>query len=246
MNKIARRTVVAVALCASIPVGSAAGSDLGKRWAEMLREADRRVLDGDYGHARRITIKVADQMVDAMGPGDQAARALGTVLTLRSLAEAGLGHDDDALWYWHVALNLYPEIAGTDLERYGRPGVLLRSHPLPERSPGEPPGGEPPRDGPYCIDCDDRITPPEVRKKPRVSYPTGARAFQEQGSLVVSVVISSDGAVSEPRILEALPVPTMSYAALEAVRQWEFVPARLDGEPIAVYYTLTVNFTLRQ
>jgi protein TonB len=239
------RIVVLAALVASISAAPA-GADLGKKWEEKLQEAERLVIAGDYAKAQRITVRVADQMVDAMGPGGQAAKALGVALTLRSLAEAGLGNRRDALWYWHIALNLFPQFAEYDLDRYGAPGLLLRSHPLPAGSPGKPPGGEPRDDTPYCSGCDDRITAPVVRKKPRPSYPSGARAFREQGSLVVSVVISTDGAVSEPRILEALPAPTMSYAALEAVRQWEFEPARLDGEPVAVYYTLTVNFSLRQ
>lgn len=37
----------------------------------------------------------------------------------------------------------------------------------------------------------------------------------------------------------------LDQKALEAVREWKFEPATLDGEPVAVYYNLTINFTLQ-
>lgn len=200
-------------------------------------------MAGDYAKARRITVRVTDQMVDEMGPGEVAEKAFGLVLTLRALAEAGLGNDDDAIWYWQIALNLFPELGEQDFERFGAPGELLRAHPLPARSPAEE---DDPDDRELCEpDCDERLIPPKVRKKPKPRYPLGARHFHEQGALVVAVVIGKDGSVSEPRILEPLPSPTMSFAVLEAVRQWEFEPARLDGKVVAAYYHLTTNFKLR-
>jgi len=32
--------------------------------------------------------------------------------------------------------------------------------------------------------------------------------------------------------------------AIEAVRKWRFAPATLDGEPVEVYYNLTLDFRL--
>jgi TonB family protein len=38
----------------------------------------------------------------------------------------------------------------------------------------------------------------------------------------------------------------LDTAALEAIKRWTFKPATLaDGRPVAVYYTLTVNFQLQ-
>jgi periplasmic protein TonB len=36
----------------------------------------------------------------------------------------------------------------------------------------------------------------------------------------------------------------LDQAALDAVRQWKFEPATRAGEPVDVYYNLTVNFRL--
>jgi outer membrane biosynthesis protein TonB len=33
-------------------------------------------------------------------------------------------------------------------------------------------------------------------------------------------------------------------SALDAVCDWRFKPATLDGRPVKVYYTLTVNFEI--
>jgi protein TonB len=37
----------------------------------------------------------------------------------------------------------------------------------------------------------------------------------------------------------------LDQAALEALRQWEYTPSRLNGVPVPVMMTVTVNFTLR-
>jgi protein TonB len=38
--------------------------------------------------------------------------------------------------------------------------------------------------------------------------------------------------------------PLLEQAALDAVRQWTYTPARLNGSPIPVVMTLTINFRL--
>ena len=38
----------------------------------------------------------------------------------------------------------------------------------------------------------------------------------------------------------------MQYEALEALRQWRFAPAKLEGKPVKVYYVITINFALRR
>jgi protein TonB len=37
----------------------------------------------------------------------------------------------------------------------------------------------------------------------------------------------------------------LDQAAAEAIKSWKFKPATLNGKPVAVYYNLTVNFTLQ-
>jgi TonB family protein len=37
----------------------------------------------------------------------------------------------------------------------------------------------------------------------------------------------------------------LSESAVDAVRQWRFKPATLDGRAVSVYFTLTVKFELQ-
>jgi protein TonB len=84
--------------------------------------------------------------------------------------------------------------------------------------------------------------PERVHYVPPV-YPAVARAARIEGTVILEAVIGTDGSVQELRVLR--PVPFLSDAALEAVRQWLFTPTRLNGEPVPVVMTVTVTFTLR-
>jgi protein TonB len=57
-------------------------------------------------------------------------------------------------------------------------------------------------------------------------------------------VISATGHVEEVTVLRSSS-PLFEEAALEAVRQWEYEPARQGPHPVAVYFTIDVRFTLR-
>jgi protein TonB len=63
-----------------------------------------------------------------------------------------------------------------------------------------------------------------------------------QGLVIVEATIGRDGRVTEARLLRSIPM--LDQAALDAVNQWEFTPTLLNGVPVPVIMTLTVNFTL--
>jgi len=62
---------------------------------------------------------------------------------------------------------------------------------------------------------------------------------------VLRAIIRRDGSVDDVQILKDLPYG-LGDAAKEAVEDWQFRPATLKGEPIDVYYTVTVNFRLTE
>jgi periplasmic protein TonB len=85
-------------------------------------------------------------------------------------------------------------------------------------------------------------TPVKVRHVPPI-YPAIAQQARVEGIVIIEAVVGVDGRVVEARILRSKPL--LDEAALDAVRQWEFTPTTLNGVPVPVLMTVTVNFTLR-
>ena len=74
-------------------------------------------------------------------------------------------------------------------------------------------------------------------------YPALARSARVQGIVIIEATIGATGKVEDARILRSIPL--LDAAALDAVRQWEYTPTRLNGTPVAVVMTVTVDFRLR-
>jgi protein TonB len=64
-----------------------------------------------------------------------------------------------------------------------------------------------------------------------------------EGIVIIEATIGADGQVINARILRS--VPLLDQAAIDAVRQWQFTPTLLNGVPVPVIMTVTVNFTLK-
>ncbi len=89
------------------------------------------------------------------------------------------------------------------------------------------------------------MTKPEVVHQVQPRYSEMARKAGVQGTVIVEAVIDEQGRVTNERLIRGLPMG-LDQAALEAIQQWRFKPALLDGRPVKVYFTLTVNFTMQR
>jgi protein TonB len=85
---------------------------------------------------------------------------------------------------------------------------------------------------------------PQKVKDVRPAYPSIAQSARVQGVVILEVIIDEQGLVSNARILRSIPL--LDQAALDAVRQWEFTPTRLNGDLVPVIMTITVQFTLTE
>ena len=74
-------------------------------------------------------------------------------------------------------------------------------------------------------------------------YTEEARKARIQGSVILQAIIDKGGDVERVEVLKGLPIG-LSEASVEAVKQWRFEPATLDGKPVKVYFNLTINFRL--
>jgi periplasmic protein TonB len=90
------------------------------------------------------------------------------------------------------------------------------------------------------------ITPPRILRDPKPAYTPEAMQARIQGEVQVSAIVRPDGTVTDVRVIRSLDrVFGLDEAAIKAVRQWRFKPATRSGQPVAVYVTIGVGFTMR-
>ena len=87
------------------------------------------------------------------------------------------------------------------------------------------------------------VRAPQKLREVNPVYPPIAQSARVQGIVIIEATIGADGRVTNARILRS--VPLLDQAAIDAVRQWEFTPTLLNGVPVPVVMTVTVNFTLK-
>ncbi len=87
------------------------------------------------------------------------------------------------------------------------------------------------------------ITAPVPLKREEPDYTEAARLAMLQGTVVVQVVIGTDGLPHNARIVRDLGLG-LGENALEAISQWQFKPGSKDGQPVQVAATIEVNFRL--
>lgn len=124
-----------------------------------------------------------------------------------------------------------PVPAPTPLPEEPRPAIAVEApaHASPSGVfAAVPPGGTQP-------DEVDRVVP---------RYPAMARRAGVEGAVVIRGIVRRDGTIDDVEVIKNLPYG-LGDAAREAVSQWRFRPATFHGDPIDVYYTVTVNFRLQ-
>src|SRR5205814_8363571 len=75
----------------------------------------------------------------------------------------------------------------------------------------------------------------------RPRFPEEAKAFLLDGTVFIETEIKETGDVRIIRIQKPAGAG-LDEAAVEAVRQWKYKPALLDGKPVPVFTMITVNF----
>lgn len=104
------------------------------------------------------------------------------------------------------------------------------------------PGGLPVDEPPRIITPD--VQQPVLITKIEPPYPHLARITRKEGIVILQAVITKTGTVEELTLLRSAD-PLLDQAAMSAVKQWIYKPATINGRPIKVYFTVTVNFKLR-
>jgi TonB family protein len=213
-------------LAVTLLLGTVSSATLSaQNWRGDINQSAALLHKSDYDGSLKIADRVVSEMVQKLGTQDDL---FATALTHKALASAGLGNVNDALWYWYIAQAISPAGAKTDLSEFGAAGEFLKRHPFSN--------AEMPVRG--------SVTPARVVKQVLPKFPAGASKFGIAGDLVVQIIIDRNGQPTLPRIVRALPAPTLSFVALEALRHWQFEPGRSNGQPISMPFDLTVHYKL--
>ncbi|HTO96805.1 MAG TPA: TonB family protein [Myxococcales bacterium] len=122
------------------------------------------------------------------------------------------------------------------------PGTLKVRLQLVALPPPEPLAevNPPARDGP--IDFSDELTQPVFLSGPSLDYTPQALERRVEGTMAIRCVITVAGKVHGCRVLKSLPF--MDRATVNALERRKYKPALRAGQPVDVYYTFTITFTL--
>jgi protein TonB len=107
--------------------------------------------------------------------------------------------------------------------------------------PSAPPPPPPPPSAPVRVGGN--IKAPTKTRNVNPVYPPIAQSARVQGVVIIEATIGPDGRVKDAKVLRSIPL--LDQAALDAVKQWQFTPTLLNGVPVPVIMTVTVNFTLQ-
>ena len=91
------------------------------------------------------------------------------------------------------------------------------------------------------------LVPPRIIPSTRAlpQYPSAARRAGLLGTVILMIVVEADGSVGQ---IEVLRSPDQRWgfdlSAIDAVKQWRYEPAMMNGTAVAAYITVMVEFTL--
>jgi len=149
-------------------------------------------------------------------------------------------------------LNLEPIrpklIPGGAPYRIGDDGIIPGA-PISKDPPPPPPPTPTPVAKPAATPAPDnvvrltsKLTQGRVLRRVQPPYPVIAKQAHIQGSVQVQIDISETGAVTNVTLISGPPL--LREAAMQAAKQWLFIPTELNGQRVRAVGLLTFNFTL--
>jgi len=90
------------------------------------------------------------------------------------------------------------------------------------------------------------VTLPKVLHEERPQYTSDAMRAKVQGTVLLSCVVRPDGSVGDVQVVRSLDSTFgLDQQAMNAARKWRFSPGMRLGEPVPVFITIELQFTLR-
>jgi protein TonB len=96
-----------------------------------------------------------------------------------------------------------------------------------------------------------QITPPSMKSSPRSlanalnsCYPSASRRLNEEGRVVVTVTIGTDGKMVDTRVAQTSGFERLDGAAECVIRKLTFNPGKRDGQAVEAQASLPITFKL--
>ena len=83
-------------------------------------------------------------------------------------------------------------------------------------------------------------------KNPHPKYPKISLRRKEAGTVLLALTVTAEARAKDVRVLKTSGYPRLDKAALDAVKDWRFIPAKRLGRPVDADYELPIHFKLRQ
>ena len=117
----------------------------------------------------------------------------------------------------------------------------IKSQNVHSAPPPPPPPGD--QQTPQPIHVGSILTSNLIRRVPPV-YPREAKAAHVEGTVRFMATIGKDGSILNLQVVSGHPL--LVESALAAVKQWEYKPTLLNGQPVEIITTIDLNFNLSQ
>ena len=234
-----------------------------EQWEDRLRLVEQQLQNSQWEAARHLAQTIFEELVDNSGGtiGDKQVYAgelggamadpnplaetvvLGRAAAYRAIAEAALERRDEARWHWYIAQNFLSDTSEINLGRYRKSAEILRRYAL--NGGGREYAGMP--------DVLDPVRPEEAYgptfhepERTRVVYPYLPRDLKQrdQFSHVVFVQITVDaaGQIEHPVVVDGGFYPGLTVRAFDALREWRYRPATIEGRPVPFRFIVPVSF----
>ena len=190
-------------------------------------------------------LRTQDGLVQILGgpSGLRAAELFAVKPALAALSFRGGGRSNGGEVTFAIAEGREVEITARGAERGANPGtassgLTFMINGVPAVSTPGPPSTYPPPGAPVRVGGNIRTPPRTVDAAPVM--PEVARQAGIRGVVILEIIIGVDGKVTDAKVLRSIPL--LDQAAIDAARQWRYEPTLLNGAPVPVIMTATVNF----
>lgn len=83
-----------------------------------------------------------------------------------------------------------------------------------------------------------------VTKNPKPIYPKKAYEDREEGTVVLNVEVLESGKTGRINLAKTSGVASLDVSAMEAVKLWQFVPAKAGGQVVRQWVQIPIKFSL--